>query len=251
MLFNNTLPLLLVLPLVAAPVTAPTSATHQPTVSHKPDDTQQAWPPLTMNAVVRLEAHREPDGKSLGWGAPIGADLILTVAHLVASANGNALDYYTASGEHGKAEPLPYKKGIDVAYLRVIAGTQVSTFRWLEISKDAPRLQQRVWWKGYLRGGEAETVLRGYYLGIDNDGDAVFDGFGSPGMSGSPILTDDGQIMAVVSSGDNYAMESFEPETSGDRAKLEPLHQLHLYMSSFRAVVCGTPVWGHKNLPGS
>lgn len=175
-------------------------------------------PDGVKNAVQILNAGH------IGWGAPYGSTMIVTAHHLMKV--GETPQWRTPSSGWQPGEIVCDDEQNDIAILR---SAQQIPFG-MHMAKKRPQIQDRLWWRAYIRGTFA-TIVRGYYLGESNEHEMVIDGWGHPGASGSPIVNDDGEMVGMVQASAN------------DAGNNQPNFFFSLdWRASFRAFLIGSPL---------
>lgn len=188
-------------------------------------------PPLPQELARIVRYHGE--GGSMGHGAFLGAgDRFVTVAHLVDGGPG----YYEDS--MGQAVPLDLILKVDQKKdIAIILSKNPPTILSIPIAKKEPQPGTRVSYICFApnRGGPPWNHAKfttlyffGYVAGRDDKGDLIVNGPQMSGCSGSPLINDDGEAVAVLSAGWLWAPSPEHATTSAP-------------------VMIAIPVWG-KNL---
>lgn len=171
--------------------------------------------------------------------------MLLTVNHV--SSSGSNVVRWKGRFQEGQAIRLWSSPSRDLAMYTIESGT--SFHNWFTFAKETPAVSDNVYYTGYLaRSTSPGGCWRGQYLGQDPTDLVVF-GFGHPGVSGSPLLNEDGELLGVMNGAGNWSALmggditwSFTPE---DFAKL--VQFMHI-RTSFPSALYATPVLG--GMPG-
>lgn len=149
--------------------------------------------PAQLNWMLKLQ--NTEGGR--GWGVALAAGQVLTVAHL---EEGNTM---LATDEAGKEHHLVatwVDHENDLALYQ--ADAQFSNV--IKISKTAPEAGEEVYWRVML-GHNSYSWTRGLVLGVDETGDLLLTGWFHPGTSGSGVLNSHGELVGIVSAGENWS----------------------------------------------
>ncbi len=149
--------------------------------------------PQQLDAMLKLQNNE--GGR--GWGVPLAGGQILTVAHLM---NGETL---IATDGFGKNHNLTLTWA-DIENDLAVYQAQGQFTRTIKIAKTAPETGEEVYWKVML-GHDSYAWTRGLVLGIDDLGDLLLTGWFHPGTSGSGVLNAAGELVAIVSAGENWS----------------------------------------------
>lgn len=139
-----------------------------------------------FKALDKMLEARTSDGAG-GWCAPIGADVVVTAAHVA-------------------AHPIVYCGGVMVRTIGVDTKHDIAVMRapedsysaWYKVRLRAPEPGERLYWRFYLHGLRP-AVATGLVMGEDDHGFFHIDGLAIPGASGSGVLDENGELVAIVS----------------------------------------------------
>jgi S1-C subfamily serine protease len=149
--------------------------------------------PAEMEHAVQF--HND-DGSS-GWAMPYDLERLLTVAHLMDKPGGR---WITRHGEYGPAVVMWKDKRRDIAVLQAEDDGH-ALFPLIKFADRMPEPLAPVYYKFYLSPGHSVVVGRGYFIGVDSDGDISLDAATYPGSSGSPVLDSRGRCIGLISRG--------------------------------------------------
>lgn len=175
-----------------------------------------ARPPAAAEFALRLGG---------AWATAVGPIRAVTITHVVDS-NRHALVLFDHLGTAYPAAVLCSDKSNkdtdaedgDGLTTLVLQGDAKFSW-WVDVADDRPKVQDQLWWRGFLSKA-IPTTSRGWYLGKNDEGYVVADGWVFFGSSGSPVLNDRGQLVAVVMASYNDAAQARtkDPETLDVRA---------------------------------
>jgi len=184
------------------------------------------YPPSILEIVPIRGGGTQP---YLAWAVPVGPDTYLTAGHSVEAP------FVTLPT--GPVRQVRRLSG-DVAVIEATAS------RWLRIAAELPAPGDAVYYRTYVMPGAVPTVVRGWFLAVDSDGMIHIDGYGSQGASGSAVVDENGDVVAIVSRGRNPAA-TLEDGSVDWKGALKRLDQ----RSHCRPVLLATPVVGLPGLP--
>ena len=122
--------------------------------------------------------------ETYGMGCPIRENLAYTAGHL---AEGGALEALFPGKPSNKLKVLALSTTHDIALLG-------GEFDPVPVAKEAPLVGDKVYYRGMLSSGQ-QTAMEGTVLGLTPHGDIVIDGWGAPGMSGSCVFDERGEVV--------------------------------------------------------
>jgi hypothetical protein len=156
------------------------------------------------------------------WATPVGRDRWVTSKHSVTGPMSVA----------GRAAKVVWRAPeADLAVIEAPAAT------WLPVAARLPEAGEEVYFRAFLPGpGEVPTKVRGWWLGVDGAGVAYIDAWGSVGSSGSGVVNAAGELVAVVSRGQN-------PMVTYEEKGADPVRALS-NRSHARPTVLASPVAG-------
>jgi S1-C subfamily serine protease len=146
-----------------------------------------------LSGVLRLT-----NGTSLAHACPISMDRALTNRHVVSGASEWVWGIDDGERYHGLVDFAASDEFRDLAVVKPI--TVMRFPRWYTISKTAPAIGERIYFIGYdwrsHKEAFAPKVFDAKVTRLVN-GQLIFDSPGKPGSSGSCILNEAGEVVAI------------------------------------------------------
>jgi len=148
---------------------------------------------------------------SLGFGAPIIGNRVLTVDHLRSGTQAywrgqgqtgqlTWMRSFIKGGDRDKDIQYTYK---DLALFSVLKGAESPHLRPIEISKQPPEIGEEVYWPTHTQRASIGYV-RGWVVAVEKR-ELLLDGWFHPGTSGAPILRADGTLVGIGYAGTNWS----------------------------------------------
>ncbi len=139
---------------------------------------------------------------AIAHACPIGMDKALTNAHVVQASSEWLWGQGNGEEFHGIAV-TDWTDGFrDLA--QVVPSTETRFPKWYALAEKAPKIGEKVYFLGYdfrkQRDAYGPRTLTAKVTGMQN-GMLVFDAPGNPGSSGSCILNEAGEVVAINKSG--------------------------------------------------
>lgn len=166
-------------------------------------------------------------GDSIAHACPIAMDRALTNQHVMST--GSQMVWGVGNGEeaHGIVESTETDRYRDLSYIKPIS---VARFpRWYPIAKSAPKIGDRIYFIGY------DWADRKKAFGPEQfdskvtqvlNGNIAFEDGGKGGSSGSCVLNEAGEVVAINKGGkdteNNNGIAGFAVGVWGDWLSLEP-----------------------------
>lgn len=193
-------------------------------------------PLVVIFLLCSVSAHADPDlsgmlkltnGSNLAHACPIAMDKALTNRHV--ARDGSQWVWGTGDGEanHGLAEvdgsPDTFR---DLASIKPITDARFP--KWYPLATTAPKTGERVWFLGYdwsnAKDGFGPDVVEAKVVRLLN-GHLIFKSAGRPGSSGSCILNESGEVVAINQGGkdmDDKAEDGVGVGVWGNWLQLKP-----------------------------
>jgi S1-C subfamily serine protease len=191
-------------------------------------------PSSGIPASVDYAVQYKNDSGATGWAAPYALGKLVTVAHILHEQGGQ---WRTADGSVGPATVAWKDHRKDIAVL-IADDDERHLFPLIQFAGRLPERLEPVFFRFYLIPGGTPVVGRGYFLGVDSDGDLVIDGMSHPGGSGSPVFNSSGKCFGAISKGFNQSALS-----SDELSSLEAIQLLNK-RTSFRAAILASSLVG-------
>jgi S1-C subfamily serine protease len=165
-------------------------------------------------------------GNTIAHGCPIAMDKALTNRHVVDGHS--TIIWGTGDGEqnHGILKTDSADEYRDLAY--VSPATAQRFPQWYPLAAEAPKVGDKVFFLGYDFKNPDEAFGPKRFKGVVTrifNGNLVFDPAGKPGTSGSCILNEKGEVVAINQGGketDNQETAGIGVGVWGDWLKLKP-----------------------------
>jgi hypothetical protein len=187
-------------------------------------------PKVALSRVVEVMANY-----SMGFGAPLAGNRILTVDHLSTGSTA----YWRGQRQQGHITLLrSYKE--DNKDLALYAITKEANLLSLELSKTPPEVGEEVYWPTHTQMRTIGAV-RGWVVAIEKH-TLLLSGWFHPGTSGAPILRADGTVVAIAYAGSNWSCQTVW--TSFSKATLKDQLECLYKKSFFSAGALATRVDG-------
>ena len=165
---------------------------------------QMPWPQLKLALEVSVN-------HSLGFGAPIKGNRVLTVDHLRSGVQA----YWRGQNQRGQLTWMRSFTGLpksdedvqytlkDLALFSVLKGAESPHLQPIEISPNPPQIGEEVYWPTHTQRGNIGYV-RGWVIAVEKR-HIQLDGWFHPGTSGAPILRADGTLVGIGYAGTNWS----------------------------------------------
>lgn len=152
---------------------------------------------VLLNSPVPITVHffakfvNDEGGK--GWCTPLPGHRMLTAAHLVGREHAR---WTTQNGTTGTMTLQWKDTDRDLAMYVLDGNEALST---VPLAKHLPESGEQVFARFYVSPGMVPSVTVGRYLAQDSEGRVQLDMYDLPGGSGSGVVNEKGELIAVVS----------------------------------------------------
>ena len=137
---------------------------------------------------------------STGHGCPVSPDTMYTAAHVVAPAPftdfGHTPIRWSAKGVAGIAYVMEMDPSADIALLKSVQAFP----KWYKIAEEPPKLEEQVAMVGYDFSKPSKAFMDKFFLFKVTwivAGHVIYDGTAGPGSSGSCVLNEAGEVVAI------------------------------------------------------
>lgn len=163
--------------------------------------------PAPIPVELQRSAVRILTPSSTGLGAPVSSIQALAAQHVVEGHT--FVSYRDHFGRTGLLRVVWTDAERDLALLEVEDSEKAQFLTWFRIAENAPESGDAIYCLGYL-DGFVITALRGWWMGVDAEGDGIADVWSHPGSSGGPVIKQSGEMVGLLTHSTNWSRTQFD-----------------------------------------